>query len=464
MMKRISRTAVVFGCWVCFFSASAGASQWKTDDFIVRGIDISSQVRTFMTCNGNLPLKGICEKHPEADGYLLDDAALEHLKNYHFILMPGGDYDFFSELLGICEGNSSEDIEDFRQQNPQQAAEIEQFVLSDICPRYETDPDHLYNEFMGAYTRYVEFMEHNGIPVTRLAFSEEEDTRYVGDRVHKLDLLSQTIDGLESDNSTPGGSGYVLIGHSFGGINISDFLVELLGGHRSGTPESRAFADTVVRGWPEDKRAALYAKIKAAVFINTFVQGDKSSETQMKSIAADQGLQSDDPVGYYIEYVLQNYAGGTYPEETPWDKILHFVLRSNRYRVNYYLQDRNTAAGSGTTSVQSAFDAIADDIVVMSIGCIVPRLFPDLRVGPNFIVNQSRSKYRNENELNDGLVDTFGAMLPRDSVEYAVLFGNDHGTLVLHPKVPGITNGDVYNQLPFIKTLLKRLDYRLGTQ
>lgn len=454
-------TTVLVLC-LCLVPASVPA-EWDTSDFIESGIDISADVERFMKCNRTLISQKTCEDLPRADEYLLDAQALERLRQYQFILMPGGDYDFFSELLGICKGASSEDIDDFREENPVGAFRLEQYVQRNVCPDYDADPDHLYNTFMGAYKSYISFMEENGIPVKRLGFSHEIQTEFVGDRIQKLNLLASTIDELEEDG-VPDDMKFVIIGHSFGGINTSDFLVELVNGHGSDTPEGRAFADTAVRQWSESKKAEIFDQVKAAVFLNTFVQGDKSSETAMLRIAESQGLKSQDPVGYYIDYVLQHYAAGSYPSETPWNKILHFVLRSNRYRVDYYLQDQNTLSGAGGTHVQDAFDAIADGVVLISVGCIVPRHFPALRVGATFIADQSREKYTMENEPNDGLVDCYGAMFPRESTEYAVLSGYDHGSLVLKPRVPGITNGKNYNQVPFIKTLLKRIDYKLHQQ
>ncbi len=464
--RRVDRTALhavglsVFLIFCFFMVPTSVPAAWDTNDYIESGIDISSGVERFMKCNRTVLSQKMCEDFPQAHEYLLDDQAVKRLQQYQFILMPGGDYDFFSELLGICKGASSEDIEDFREENPAGAFRLEQYVLRNVCPDYDTDPDHLYNTFMGAYKSYISFMEKSGIPVKRLGFSHEIQTSYVGDRIQKLNLLATTIDELEEDG-VPDDMKFIIIGHSFGGINIADFLVELVNGHGSDTPEGKAFADTAVRQWAEAKKAEIFDQIKAAVFLNTFVQGDKSSETEMLRIAESQGLQSDDPVGYYIDYVLQNYAAGTYPSGTPWNKLVHLVLRSNRYRVGYYLQDKNTASGDGGTRVQDALDAVADDMVLLSVGCIVPRCFPALRVGATFIADQSRAKYSAEDELNDGLVDTYGAMFPRESTEYAVLSGNDHGTLVLKPQVPGITNGRRYNQLPFIRTLLKRIDYKL---
>lgn len=461
---RVTAPLVIVAIFLMFaFPADpprAGAA--VSDDFFIRGEDISALVKTFMRCNGDGLFRDQCEALPAADGFLFSAETAAELGSYHFVLIPGGDYDFFDELLGTCDGEPSENFQDFATQNPGVAREMSDFVDREICPDYDQDPDHLYNEFMGAYLSYLELMRRHAIPVTRVDFNSEVTTQYVGDRVHKLDLLARTIDQLEADNSSAGENRYVLIGHSFGGINACDFLVELLQGHDNATPEGRAFADTEVRRWSADKKQSIFARIKGAVFINTFVQGDKSSETQMQNIADDEGRDSDDPVGDYIRQVIGTYPAGTYPAGPPWDKILHFVLRSNRYRVQYYLQDRNRVDGSTATTVQRAFDTIADNLAIVSIGCIVPRFLPDMRVGDNFIVNKSKSKYRRENnERNDGLVDTYGAFFPRESVEYATIRNVDHGTLVLKPQVPGITTGHVYDQEPFIKTLLARLAWRL---
>jgi hypothetical protein len=55
------------------------------------------------------------------------------------------------------------------------------------------------------------------------------------------------------------------------------------------------------------------------------------------------------------------------------------------------------------------------------------------------------------------MVDTYSTILPHDSVEFLLLPNLDHGGLVLKPQVRGISIGHTYDQLPFIKTLVKRL-------
>ncbi len=92
---------------------------------------------------------------------------------------------------------------------------------------------------------------------TRLQFSQDDAPCFAGDRPDKVSLLADTIDKIEaqlagSDNSSQ--KNYILLGHSFGGINIADFLVELLNGHVPGTPEHLMFANTTVRAWPAEKK------------------------------------------------------------------------------------------------------------------------------------------------------------------------------------------------------------------
>ena len=456
----------------CFFyvttlsTAGIAGNLDEKGDYELAGTDISDTFKKFMQCNADMRHHGLCSSDPESDGFLFGWNTALNLQKYHFILLPGGDFDFFEELLGICEGDLSEDLENFLKKKPVMGKEIELLLNNRICPTYNNDPHLYYHMFMGAYDSYLCFMSQYDIPVTRIDFSKSEPTEYYGDRVHKLDLLANTIDAIEEDNGTgmQAQEGYVLIGHSFGGLNISDLLVELLDGHAFGTPEDKLFAGTIVRQWSAEKKHNIFNKIKAVVFLNTFVQGDKSPETRLKQIATEESIQVSDPVEYYIQYVLENYAAGNLPDTQQWNGIRHFVLRSNRYRVNYYLQDKNIATAAPGSSIQNAFNTIAANITVMSVCNVVPRFLPDQQVGHNFIVHKSRANYKNKNGLNDGLVNTYGAIFPRNSTEYVVLENMDHGTLVLKPKVLGITTGYSYDQVPFIKTLLKRLEYRISNR
>jgi hypothetical protein len=59
------------------------------------------------------------------------------------------------------------------------------------------------------------------------------------------------------------------------------------------------------------------------------------------------------------------------------------------------------------------------------------------------------------------MVNSYSTVFPRPSAEYAILYNKDHGTLVLKPDMPGISSGHSYNQIPFIKTLLKRMESKM---
>ena len=113
------------------------------------------------------------------------------------------------------------------------------------------------------------------------------------------------------------------------------------------------------------------------------------------------------------------------------------------------------------TPIKDAFDRIAREIAVISVGCTVPKYFPHLIVGPNLLVESSKDKWKEENIRNDGLVDSFASIIPRENVEFVLLPNLDHGALVLKPSVFGISAGYNYDQMPFVRTLFKRLSSRL---
>ena len=316
---------------------------------------------------------------------------------------------------------------------------------------------------MGAFKTYERFFKRNNIPFTRLSFFHSHEPKYIGDRIDKLDLIAETIDNIEAD--TDNGSGekqYIFIGHSFGGLNTCDFLVELAGGHVSGTPEGKIFQDTNVRSWPEEKKQAIFNRIKGVIFINTFIQGDKSSETNLKKLAVEYGITDPDPVGYAINLVFDKYMTGESVDSLRTNDILHFVLRTQQYRVNYYMKDKNNVGEETGRSIQNAFDEIASTKAIISVCSVVPRILPDIRVGTNLLVHSAKKKWQAENTSNDGEVDTYGGIFPRQSVDYVVLKNMDHGTVVMKPGIAGITTGHRYDQLPFLKTLLKKLESKLG--
>jgi hypothetical protein len=269
-------------------------------------------------------------------------------------------------------------------------------------------------------------------------------------------LLADTIDNLEAESDISN-KDYVLIGHSYGGLNIADFLIELIGGHVQGTPEYRLFMGTKIRQWPAVKKEKIFNKIKGVAFLNTFLQGQVGPEIRLKNLAKENGIKSDDPMGYCIQYILKNYSTGRMPDTILWKQILDNTMNSARYRKNYYLLDRNTLAKNSGNPIQTALDKIAANIAIISIGCVIPRSFSEKPGGANFIEYRSRRMWQHENIPNDGMVDSYSTVFPRPSAEYAILYNKDHGTLVLKPQVSGITSGHSYSQIAFIKTLLKRL-------
>ncbi len=100
-------------------------------------------------------------------------------------------------------------------------------------------------------------------------------------------------------------------------------------------------------------------------------------------------------------------------------------------------------------------------MAIVSVGTWVPKYFQFAIVGPNVLVALSKAKWRQENIRNDGMVDSHASIIPRETVEYLVLPNLDHGSLVMKPMVAGISVGHHYDQMPFIKTLFKRLSTRM---
>jgi hypothetical protein len=449
----------------CLLPASAQAQVhtfYDTAFYDLTGNNISSTFNRFIRCNAGTVPASACSTDFASPYFLYDNATEEYLRDYVFVMVPGGEFDFFSELLALCEGDGrTPTFDQFARNHPEEAVILEQFLREKVCPHYEADYTNYYHTFMGSYQQYAAFFNERQIPRRWLVFSDREHaSMYIGDRRDKLDLLADTIEAIEADNSTAD-KNIVLMGHSFGGLNICDFLVELVGGHMPGTPEHRLFENAEVRQWPAEKKERIFAKIKGAVFLNTFVQGDRSSETELEKIAVQEGLAETDPVQYYIDYMIEDYTAGRELATDNWDRILQYTLRTARYRVNHYLQDRNAIPAGSTDAVQLAFDRIADSVAIVSIGSVVPRLFPALRVGENFLVHLSKHKWRTENTANDGMVDSFASIVPRDSVDYAIMMNMDHGTLVMKPHVPGISSACSYDQVPFIKTLLKRMESKM---
>jgi len=278
-----------------------------------------------------------------------------------------------------------------------------------------------------------------------------------------VSLLADTIDRIEAGyGANDFKKNYILIGHSFGGINITDFLTELLNAHVPGTPEYRMFETTTVRQWPDEKKERIFNKIKGIALINAFIQGDRTEETLLLKAAKEQKITASDPVEYYIDYVLKHVQTEVFTNNNlPLQQIYHDTLISNRYRGNFFLTDKNSATPKTGTPIKDAFDRIAREKAVISVGGYVPKYFPDMMVGPNLLVNSSKDKWKEENIRNDGLVDSLSSIIPRASVEFVLMSNLDHGGLVLKPDVAGITAGYNYDQMPFVRTLFKRLSSRI---
>jgi hypothetical protein len=427
--------------------------------------DISSSFQKFMQCNSGKISRSICEADPAWNSLHFNYSAVKDLRNYHVIMLPGGEFDFFDELLGFCEGRTADDLEDLFNKFPLMKEDIELAMKEEVCPVYEEGAEEYYEEFMDGFITYVMFLGSHDIPFTRLQFSQDDNPYFAGDRAEKVTLLADILERLEIQYSAlepVQQKNFILLGHSFGGLNIADFLMELLNGHVAGTPEARMFELTSVRSWPVEKKERIFKKIKAIGLINTFVQGDRSEETLLLNVAKEQGLQASDPVEYYIDYVLKNFQTEVFTKENiQLHRIYNYALISNRYRSNYYLTDKNSTQPKAGKPVKDAFDRIARDMAVISVGCTVPKFFPHLIAGPNVLVEASKSKWKEENIRNDGLVDSLASIIPRENVEFVLLPNLDHGALVLKPSVAGISAGHHYDQMPFVRTLFKRLSSRM---
>ena len=161
-------------------------------------------------------------------------SAVKELRNYHVIMLPGGEFDFFDELLGFCEGRDADDLEELFEKFTAMKADIELAMKEEVCPVYMEEAEEYYEEFMDGFITYEMFLGSHDIPFTRLQFSQDDNPYFAGDRAEKVDLLADTIERLETQYSAlepKNQKNFIIIGHSFGGINITDFLVELLNGH-----------------------------------------------------------------------------------------------------------------------------------------------------------------------------------------------------------------------------------------
>lgn len=459
--------AVLFAAGLCIMlllTRQACAAQQMTF-FDHAGKNVSLVFRAGMRCNTDSGLPFWNTMFPGAASLVFDEQCAAALQNCYFILIPGGEFDAVSELLRYCQdGTLPVDLEKFFEKNPTTRRDVERFLQEYIC----ATPDSVstfYNTFLGSFREYETLLAQHAIPYTRLDYFASQGPSHIGDRIGKLDLIAETIEALENSSGSDNASGprqYVLIGHSFGGLNICDLLVELVGGHASGTPEWKFFAQTRVRAWPEVKRQTVFNKIKAAVFLNSFIQGNRINESRLERIAADEGLSSADPVGQYLQDVLDNASRADIStEDFIAEAKTHLVLITARYRTGYYLTDKNNPSGAATPSVQNAFTMIAERIPLLAVGCVVPRYRPYMQVGANLLVYKSRDRWETENIPNDGAVNTYGGIFPQRLAQHVILRDMDHGTLVMKPDLRLITTGSSYDQLPFIKTLLAFLKSRL---
>lgn len=447
-----------------FFSGAAHAAPpespgiFRRHSFDLTSTPVTANFKKFMRCNaGRLPFAA-CRADAAADGFLFTAETIESLRRYHIIMLPGGDYDFFSQLITVCEGERDESLDEFLQRYPVLGQEILASVEKNICQQDAINTELLYDKYMDAFISYEDLFQANEISYTRLPFTKNLSTVMIGDRPDKVSLLADTIDAVEEETPDNESKDYILMGHSYGGLNICDFLVELANAHVPGSPEERLFAHTAARAWPAEKKERIFKKIKGVALLNTFVQGDLAAEVNLYQLAKTQKLDSRDPVAHYIDYVLAT--GKTFDPETDNETrayIFKQVLGSNRYRTQYYLKDKNTGQPQAETPITQAFDRIAREKAVISVGAWVPPVLPALLVEPNFIVHLSRKIWRQEGVLNDGMVNTLSVILPRAEVDFVLLPLLDHGALVLKPQVRGITVGHTYDQTPFIKTLLQRL-------
>ena len=227
--------------------------------------DISATFQTFMQCNSGKIPRSVCEDYPAWNSLHFSYSAVKDLRNYHVIMIPGGEFDFFNELLGYCEGRTADDLKELFDKFPLMKEDLELAMKEEVCPVYMEGAEGYYEEFMDGFIMYVMFLGSHNIRFTRLQLSQENNPNFFGDRAQKVSMLADTIERLDTEYSAQepkDQKNFILLGHSFGGINITDFLVELLNGHVAGTPEARMFELTSVRSWPAEKKERIFKKIK----------------------------------------------------------------------------------------------------------------------------------------------------------------------------------------------------------
>ena len=330
MKKNILALALFAAFFLSVFPHSSFAWKPGVTVFERTGSNISFMFKNFMRANEENAPQEFWRLVPGSQSYLFDNATALFLQKYYFVLIPGGEFDAASELIKYCDnGSLSLDLENFFEKNPTTRDDVEAFLHEYICARPDM-VNTLYTTYLGTFKAYESFFASQGLPFTRLDYFAPAGPSHIGDRIGKLDLIANAIEALEAQSSSDSGTqarGYILIGHSFGGLNICDFLVELAGGHAPGTPEWKFFARTIVRSWSAQKKEKIFNKIKAAVLLNSFIQGNHSNEQRLLRIAEQEGNAGADPVEQYILDVLEkSQSGEITTEELIADEKTHLAF------------------------------------------------------------------------------------------------------------------------------------------
>ena len=160
--------------------------------------DISASFQKFMQCTAGKISRKICEADPDWGALHFDYNAVKELRNYHVIMLPGGEFDFFDELLGFCEGRDADDLEELFNKFPLMKADIELAMKEEVCPDYQEDFEDYYDAFMDGFITYEMFLGSHDISFTRLQFSQDDNPYFAGDRAEKVSLLADTIDRIEA--------------------------------------------------------------------------------------------------------------------------------------------------------------------------------------------------------------------------------------------------------------------------
>ncbi len=79
-----------------------------------------------------------CVSDFASDSFLFNYDAVKKLRNYHVIMLPGGEFDFMDELMGYCgEGRQSFDVQSLFESFPRVEEQVEQAFQNEVCPAYE---------------------------------------------------------------------------------------------------------------------------------------------------------------------------------------------------------------------------------------------------------------------------------------------------------------------------------------